>query len=67
MAVDAKKVLLNMAEENVKVIIQQVVRPLAEEAILKSENKIDDILLPFVAQIEEAVLKLADNVDGEVG
>lgn len=66
MALDIKKVLLNLGEENAKVLIKDVIRPMAEEYILKSENKIDDIILPFLGQIEAALLGLADKIDGEV-
>ena len=67
MALDVKKALLNLGEENAKAIFKQVVRPLAEDIIAKSPNKIDDLMLPFMDQLEAAVMELADKIDGEVG
>lgn len=65
MSVDVKKVALKLAEENLKVVVQEIIKPLAIEAIQKSETKIDDILLPFVDQIEKALLEAASKIDGE--
>lgn len=39
---------------------------LQEEAI-KSENKIDDVVAPFLAQLDPMVLPLIDKIDGQVG
>ena len=64
---DLKKVALNLAEENVKVILKELVMPYAEYYIKNSETKIDDILLPFLDDLEKALLGLADKIDGEVG
>ena len=66
-APEVKGMLLNLAEENVKAIIKDVVRPYAEYYIKKSSNKVDDIILPFMDQLEAAMLGLADKIDGEVG
>ena len=62
-----KDILLNLAEDNVKALIKDVVRPYAEYYVATSENKIDDIILPFMQQLEDALLGLADKIDGEVG
>lgn len=67
MAVDVKKVLLNLGEENAKVLIKEVIKPLAADYIAASPNKIDDILLPFLDQVEAALIGLADKIDGEAG
>lgn len=67
MAVDVKKVLLSLGEENAKVIVKDLLRPLAVEFVLKSENKIDDIILPFLDMVEGELLKLVDKIDGEQG
>lgn len=64
---EVKTVLLNLAEENTKVIWKQIIRPLAEEKIKASENKLDDILLPFMDQLEMAVFEFVDKIDGEAG
>ena len=67
MAVDAKKVALNIGEEAAKQVIQELVLPLLEDLILKSENKYDDLLLPFKGQLEALALSAIDKIDGEVG
>lgn len=67
MAIETKKVLLNLGEENVKVVIRQILMPKAEEFIKLSDNKWDDTVLPFLPQLEEFLLKAADKIDGEEG
>lgn len=67
MAVDAKKIALNIGEEAAKQVIKELVLPLLEEKILESENKYDDLLLPFKAQLEALLLQAADKLDGEAG
>lgn len=64
---DVKKVGLEIGEDVVKAVISKVVKPYAQDYILKSENKIDDILLPFLDSLEKALLELADKIDNEVG
>lgn len=60
--VDAKAIALKLAEENLKVIIKEIVKPMAVEYIQKSENKYDDIILPFVDMLEKAILEAADKI-----
>jgi hypothetical protein len=67
MAVDVKKVLLNLGEENAKILIKDVLRPLAQDYIQNSPSKIDDIVLPFLDMIEKAMLEAVDKIDNEVG
>lgn len=67
MALDIRKAGLSIAEDTVKAVIKDIVRPYAADYILKSENKIDDILLPFLDQLEVALTNLADQIDGEKG
>lgn len=64
---DVKKIGLEIGEDVVKSVISKVVKPYAQDYILKSENKIDDILLPFLDSLEKALLELADKIDNEVG
>lgn len=64
---DLKKAGLNIAEDAVKAAVKSVVRPYAEYYIAQSENKIDDILLPFLDQLEAAIIEVADEIDGEEG
>jgi hypothetical protein len=66
MAIDYKKVALNIGEDAVKSAIKSLVRPLAEEYIKNSANKLDDVLLPFLDHLEKALLEIVDKVDGEV-
>lgn len=67
MALDLKKAGLNIGEDLIKAVVKDIVRPFAEQKIQESENKIDDILLPFLDQLEAALLAAADKIDGEVG
>lgn len=62
---DLKKIALGIGEDLTVRIIKEVVRPMATAYILKSENKVDDILLPFLDQLEDALVQLADKIDGE--
>jgi 2-C-methyl-D-erythritol 4-phosphate cytidylyltransferase len=67
MPVDVKKALLKLAEQDAKVLVHEVLRPLAEDYIKASPNKVDDIILPFLGQVEDALLKAVDKIDGVDG
>ena len=67
MALDTKKVALNIGEDAARSVIKELVMPLIEDLIVKSENKYDDLLLPFKAQVEGLILEAIDKIDGEVG
>lgn len=60
---DIKGLGLELLEENAKVIITKIVRPYAEYYVSNSENKIDDIILPFVAMLEAELLKFAEQIN----
>jgi len=62
MGVDVKKIGLELAEQNLKVVISQIVKPLAAEYIQNSPNKIDDVVLPFIDLLEKALLEAADKI-----
>lgn len=64
---DVKKAALNVAEDSVKSLLSNVVKPFAADYIQKSPNKIDDILLPFLDSLEAELLKYVDKIDNEVG
>jgi hypothetical protein len=64
---DLKKMLLNFGEDFLKQAIHSFVRPELEKFIKNSSNKYDDMLLPFLDQLEKAAVDLADKIDGEVG
>lgn len=63
MGVDVKKVALALAEQNAKVVISQIVKPMLEQYIIETENKYDDLLLGFMAQLEKGLLDLAEKID----
>lgn len=63
MAFDIKQAGLGIAEDTAVAVIKKIVRPFAEDLVLKSENKIDDILLPFLDQLEAALVNLAEKID----
>ena len=44
---DIKAIGLDLAENVAESVVKKIVRPYAEYYIQESENKIDDILLPF--------------------
>ena len=63
--VDVKKELLNIGEDTAVQLVRRVVKPLAEQYIKDSDNKVDDIILPFLDMIEDALIDLLDEIDGE--
>ena len=64
---DIKKIGLNIAEDLTKQVITELIKPYVKFYIEQSENKIDDILLPFLDDLEKALLDVADKIDGEEG
>lgn len=62
---DLKKLGLDLAESTLKMAVKDVVRPYAAYYIAQSENKIDDVLLPFLDQLEGALIEVIDKIDGE--
>lgn len=62
---DLKNIGKGLAEDLVKKVISEVVKPYAQYYILKSDTKVDDILLPFLDDLEKGLLQLADKIDGE--
>jgi len=67
MSVDAKKVLLNLAEEDVKVLIQQLMKPFILDELEKKLPGSSAIAGPIVDEACAQLLKMADKIDGEVG
>lgn len=63
----AKAVALKHAENLAQDLVSEVIRPLAANYIAESENKIDDILLPFIDQVEDALQAQLDKIDGVEG
>ena len=64
---DLKAAGLSIAEDAVKAVLKDVVRPYAEYYIMNSENKIDDVLMPFLDQLQDALVEVVDKMDGEEG
>lgn len=61
-----KKNGLNLAEEEVKMVYAETKGWLRDSAVL-STNKIDDLVAPFLDQLDPIVLPVVDKIDGEVG
>lgn len=59
-------VLLNAAEESAKRVYMAFKEWLKMSAVL-SENKYDDIVVPFIDQLDAIVLPQIDKIDKEVG
>lgn len=57
---------LDVAEEAAKVIVEETFAWVGEEAV-KSENKIDDLLVAIIPVIKPHVLSAVDKIDGEQG
>lgn len=53
---------LDVAEEAAKVIVEETFAWVAEEAV-KSENKIDDLLVAIIPVIKPHVLAAVDKID----
>lgn len=62
---EMQKAMKQIGEDAVVSMIKRIVRPYAEKYIMDSPNKIDDIMLPFMDQLEKAMIELADDIDGE--
>jgi hypothetical protein len=57
---------LDVAEEAVKILVEETLSWVQEEA-LKSENKVDDIVAPVISAIKPWVLEQVDKIDKQVG
>lgn len=57
---------LDVAEEAAKVVVEETLTWIAEEAV-KSENKMDDLLVAIVPVVKPHVLKAVDKIDGQEG
>ena len=58
--------LKEVGEEEAKVIYASLKEWLQESAVL-STNKIDDVVMPFIGQLDAIVLPAIDKIDGQVG
>jgi hypothetical protein len=57
---------LNVAEEAAKDVVESVL-DWAGESVVLTENKFDDMVIPFIPQLKAAALAEIDKIDGEVG
>jgi len=57
---------LDVAEEAVKILVEETLVWVQEEA-LKSENKVDDIVAPVIAAVKPWILEQVDKIDKQVG
>lgn len=65
--VDVKKVLLNLGEENAKILLKELVRPLMQQYAEEKFPAVAPVLAPFFDQLEAGGLVLIDKIDGEKG
>jgi len=64
---DLKKLGTALGEDIAQDVVKKILRPFAEYYITQSENKIDDILLPFFDELEAAIVEALDDIDGVEG
>lgn len=57
---------LDVAEEAAKVVVEETLQWVGEEAV-KSENKLDDLLVAIIPVVKPHVLGAIDKIDGKVG
>lgn len=59
--------IVEEAAEAAAVQVYLALKEWLQEEAIKSENKIDDVVAPFLAQLDPMVLPLIDKIDGQVG
>lgn len=57
---------LDIAEDTAIALVKAVFKVIPE-LVLKTENKMDDLLIPILAVVEPKILELLDKIDGEEG
>lgn len=58
--------LKEVAEAEALLIFKETKTWLKESAVI-SENKVDDVVMPFIDHVDAVVLPLIDKIDGQVG
>lgn len=58
--------LKEVAEAEALMIFKETKLWLKESAVI-SDNKIDDVVMPFIDHVDAIVLPLIDKIDGQVG
>lgn len=64
---DQQQLIKSAAEKMALIALDDVLMPIAKEMIEQSENKWDDMILPFLDQVREKLAEAIDQIDGEVG
>lgn len=63
---ELKSKALSLSEKVLIEAIDEILIPYAKEYVMKSENKWDDLMLPFLPQLRDALVNdLVDRIDGE--
>jgi hypothetical protein len=57
---------LEVAEDAAKVVVEETLQWVAEEAV-KSENKIDDLLVAIIPVVKPHILAAVDKIDQKEG
>lgn len=60
---DLKQLGLGIGEDVAVAVLEKIVKPYAKFLIAESENKFDDMLLPFVDQLVDALKEQAEKID----
>ena len=60
---DLKVLGLGIGEDVAVAVLDKIVRPYVKYLIAQSDNKFDDMLLPFIDQLVDAVKEQAENID----
>ena len=47
--------------------MDELLIPFAEDYVKKSDNKWDDLVLPFLPQLRDALAEQIDKIDGQEG
>lgn len=63
MAVDVKGVLLEMGEENAKIVLSQIVKPLLLEKAAQAAPSMLPLIQSVLDQLEAEGLKLVDKIN----
>lgn len=72
-AYDVKSLMAKMKDSGLDLVEAEVglfyknLKEWAQESAVLSENKIDDIVAPFVGQLDPILLPLIDKIDGQQG
>lgn len=60
---DLKVLGLGIGEDVAISVLEKIVKPYAKYLIAQSDNKFDDMLLPFIDQLVAAMIEQAEKID----